>query len=333
MTAWLVLALLHAGAPAVSHDARGERCPAVWPPSNAAAVPTARADMVWIPAGAFVMGRESPPRADEGPRHKVCLRGFHLGATLATVEQFAAYVAETGYRTTAERLGYGMVSREGMKDWEWTRTPGATWRTPFGSKAPAGCELLQDHPVTMVSFHDALAFCRHHNARLPTEAEWEYAMRAGVTDTRYPWGESPVRPAGGYGLNHWQGRSHEHAESADGHIYLSPVRAYPPNAWGLHDPVGNVWQLTMDRYAADTYARRAHRDGVMDPRGPGRGDNVVARGGSWWCSPSTCQGYGLFYRGKARPEAPFNNVGFRCAADAAAPPQQQGSAVPQNVGP
>ena len=89
------------------------------------------------------------------------------------------------------------------------------------------------------------------------------------------------------------------------------MRAFPPNAWGLHDPVGNVWQWTADWYAADTYARA--RD-VTDPTGPSSGTSRVLRGGSWWCGTCTCEGYGLFYRGKANPEAAFDNNGFRCAS-------------------
>jgi sulfatase modifying factor 1 len=292
-------------------------CTAYAPPA-APAVASLHPGMRLVPAGTFLMGRNRSVRPDETPQHLVCLDAFHLDETLVTTQQFAQFAEDTGYKTTAEQLGYGMVSREGMKDWEWARVPGASWRQPFGAVVPPGFTPRADHPVTMVSFHDALAFCRHHGKRLPTEAEWEYAMRAGTTQTRYPWGESPVRPDGAYGLNHWQGRGHEHAESKDGWVYLSPVRAYPANAWGFFDPVGNVWQLTQDRFSDDTYRSRAKPRGVHAPQGPAQGDNVVSRGGSWWCSPSTCQGYGLFYRGKARPEAPFNNVGFRCAADVAA---------------
>jgi formylglycine-generating enzyme required for sulfatase activity len=162
----------------------------------------------------------------------------------------------------------------------------------------------------MVSFSDAEAYCRWRNARLPTEAEWEYAMRAGSERTRYPWGDEPVRD-GKLALNFWQGESHRANTRADGFVYVSPVRAFPPNAWGIHDPVGNVWQWTADWYAPDTYLRAGRE--VTDPTGPGTGKARVLRGGSWWCGACTCEGYGLFYRGKSDPEAPFDNNGFRCA--------------------
>lgn len=164
----------------------------------------------------------------------------------------------------------------------------------------------------MVSWLDADAYCRHIGKRLPTEAEWEHAMRAG-SRARFPWGDAPELPGGGLGLNFWQGTSHRQNLRLDGWVYVSPVRAFPPNAWGIHDPVGNVWQWTADWYAPDAYAQAA-RDGVVrDPRGPASGAKRVLRGGSWWCGTCTCEGYGLTYRGKAAPDAPFNNNGFRCA--------------------
>jgi formylglycine-generating enzyme required for sulfatase activity len=85
------------------------------------------------------------------------------------------------------------------------------------------------------------------------------------------------------------------------------VRAFPPNAWGIYDPVGNVWQWTADVYAPDAYARAARGQSP-----PEVGDEHVLRGGSWWCGVCTCEGMGLFYRGKARHNAAYNNNGFRC---------------------
>jgi formylglycine-generating enzyme required for sulfatase activity len=135
-------------------------------------------------------------------------------------------------------------------------------------------------------------------------------MRAGAPPgARYPWGDSPARD-GRLALNYWQGVSHHQNDRTDGYVYVSPVRAYPPNAWGIYDPVGNVWQWTADYYAPDTYARAAD---AHDARPPATGTKRVLRGGSWWCGACTCEGFGLFYRGKADPRAPFDNNGFRCA--------------------
>jgi formylglycine-generating enzyme required for sulfatase activity len=295
-------------------------------------------DMVVIAAGSFFQGRENG-RKDEAPRHEVWVDAFAIDATLVTVEAFTRFVEETHYRTSAEKMGFGMVSREGMKDWAWDKVLGANFRVPFGASQAKELPTHPDDPVVMVSWTDAAAYCRHYGKRLPTEAEWEYAMRAGKSDTRFPWGDSPLRDDGKYGLNFWQGESHNKNELADGYRYFSPVKAFPPNAWGIYDPVGNVWQWVADYYSPDAYqeavdaANAANSaaapdagisisDGgssskvvVRNPRGPKTGTKRVARGGSWWCSPTTCSAFGLFYRGKTKPEAPFNNNGFRCAAD------------------
>ncbi|MDP2341156.1 MAG: SUMF1/EgtB/PvdO family nonheme iron enzyme [Deltaproteobacteria bacterium] len=271
--------------------------------------------MVVIPAGTFERGSDDAVKPDQRPRQRVAISTFDLDQTLVTVAAFRAFVAATGHRTSAERLGYGMVAVEGMKDWEWRRVDGATWRLPFNGLAQI--KLADDLPVTMVSHVDGDAFCRFMGKRLPTEAEWEYAMRAGSTE-RFPWGPSPRRPDGRYGLNHWQGslkNEHEKNDVDDGFMYLSPVRAFPPNAWGVFDPVGNVWQLVADWYDPAAYRKgNGDVDGVAhDPRGPASGTRRVTRGGSWWCSARTCAGFGLSFRGKNVSDAPYNNVGFRCA--------------------
>ncbi len=257
-----------------------------------------------------MMGHDVGRHVDETPAHRVTISAFSLEQTLVTVADFRRFVDTTGYRTSAERRGYGMTATEGMDDWEWSRLPGASWRAPWGEDAPP---QRDDEPVVMVSWADASAYCADLGRRLPTEAEWEYAMRAGSEGTRYPWGQRPQRPGGGYGLNYWQGDDHHHNERLDGYLYTSPVRAFAPNRWGLYDPVGNAWQWVADWYDRQTYERDA--GGVTDPRGPASGWARVARGGSWWCSASACSAYGLFARGKSDPQAAFSNNGFRCAAE------------------
>lgn len=276
--------------------------------------PPSRPGMVYVPAGEFWRGRDRAPHPDQTPRHRVRLDAFFLDETLVTVADFRRFVERTGHVTSAERLGFGMSATEGLEDWEWKRVKGASWRQPFGPERAAELPVHDDEPVTTVSWSDATAYCAYLGKRLPTEAEWEYAMRAGSSGTRFPWGDKETLPDGGYGINFWQGQDHSKDELRDGYRYLSPVRAYPPNAWGLYDPAGNVWQWTADWYSADTYRLAAEQGGVTNPQGPRSGDRRVARGGSWWCSRGTCSAYGLHARGKSKPEAPFNNNGFRCAA-------------------
>lgn len=281
--------------------------------------------MVVVPAGTFQRGRSVGP-LDQQPPHQVSISAFFFDETLVTVADFRLYVEQTGYVTSAERLGYGKTAVLGMRDWQWQEVRGANWRAPFGSAYADIIVITDDMPVTMVSWRDADTYCRAHGKRLPTEAEWEYAMRAGAT-TRYPWGDTLRDATGAVRFNHWEGTTHADNAAADhdgnagvgdddGFVYLSPVRAYPPNRFGLYDAVGNVWQWTADWYAKDTFARTAEAARtvvVTDPTGPVSGEHKVARGGSWWCSAGTCHGFGLVTRGKTLPTAPFSNNGFRCA--------------------
>jgi formylglycine-generating enzyme required for sulfatase activity len=271
--------------------------------------------MVAVGEGGLVRGHEGG-RPDEAPRHEVIVSGFLIDETLVTRAAFAAFVERTGYVTTAEHIGFGMGSSEGMDDWAWERMPGASWRRPFRDETPDTASFLRpDAPVVMASWNDASAFCAAQGKRLPTEAEWELAMRAGRWDTRYPWGDEAA-PRGVFRLNFWQGESHHRNDRDDGWVYVSPVKAFPPNALGIYDPVGNVWQWTADWYSPTTYEETASHPLVRDPRGPIRGDKRVLRGGSWWCGACVCEGNGLYYRGKAVPTAPYDNIGFRCARDA-----------------
>ena len=277
-----------------------------------ASAETVPSGMKLIPSGEFSMGRTGN-RADEGPRHRVKISGFYIDETLVTVSAFQSFVEATKYKTTAELRGYGMTATEGMHDWQWRKMPGANWKQPFGAKNREKIPLQSDYPVVSVSWEDAHAYCAWKGHRLPTEAEWEYAMRAGRSDTRFPWGNRPVRENGKLGLNFWQGEGHEKNALDDGFLYMSPVKAFPPNEWGIFDPVGNVWQWVQDWYAPTYYASTDLPAGFADPQGPTNGRRKITRGGSWWCSASACSGFGLFYRGKANPKAVFPNNGFRCA--------------------
>lgn len=288
------------------------------PPSPSSAADP-HAELVEVPAGRFVMGHDGGVFRDQTPAHVVAISAFRIERTLVTVAAFRHFVESTNYVTTAERRGTGKTAILGMDDWEWREVAGLSWRHPWGEANAEHIPLTDDMPVTMVSWIDADAYCRWKGRRLPTEAEWEYAMRAGAT-TRFPWGDDPT-PPGRPRLNFWEGKTHHDNPASDGYVYLSPARTYPPNAWGIDDPVGNVWQWVADWYSESTFADNAARAAAssdraaLDPRGPANGDHKVARGGSWWCSQRTCHGYGLVSRGKTRPEASFSNNGFRCVED------------------
>lgn len=268
--------------------------------------------MLYLAAGSFKRGNNQSVRADEKPEHLVRVRAFYLDDALVTVGDFRRYAESNSIVTKAEKLGYSMVAYEGMRDWEWKVVPGANWKNPFGPDFPF--EMHEDFPVVNLSWDDAELYCRSIGKRLPSEAEWEYAARAG---------SSGRFPAVNSGWNYWQGDTHTADAGRDGFKYFSEVRAFTPNAWGMYDPIGNVWQLTGDYYNAFEYPdclKVSKEPGVCDnPKGPDHGFERVARGGSWWCSESTCNGYGLNYRGKSSPGSVFNNTGFRCARDANKP--------------
>nr|WP_232369119.1 SUMF1/EgtB/PvdO family nonheme iron enzyme [Leptospira abararensis] len=272
--------------------------------------------LVLIKGGTFVRGRNITDRPDESPKHRVQVGDFYYQETLVTQRQFSEFILASHYKTSAEKKGYCLISYEGMKDWEWEKKKEANYQFPFGLDSKIS--ILEDHPVVCVSYMDAKSYCEFYQMRLPTEAEWEYAARASGKG-RYPWGESE-NLKGKFFSNFWQGDSHLDAKSQDGHKYLSQVKSFPPNKWGIYDPVGNVWQFTNDYYDSQTYLQayqweKETGSAITNPKGPSNGRKIVSRGGSWWCSERTCKGHGLYYRGKINPSSPFNNNGFRCVKD------------------
>lgn len=262
-------------------------------------------DMVLVPAGTFRMGTDGGPD-DEGPVHSVEVAAFFLDRHEVTVAEFAAFVAATGYRTEAESIGWSGVfdvAREG-----WGPVTGATWRHPEGpgSSAPA------DEPVTQVSWDDAAAFAGWAGKRLPTEAEWEIAARGGLDGAPYVWGHD-LRPGGHPVANWWQGHFPERDTGEDGFRGRAPVGSFAPNAFGLVDMAGNVWEWCADWYDDHYYSRSP---GVAPP-GPASGTERALRGGSWMCSENFCTNYRPGARSHATPDTGLNNLGFRCAKDAA----------------
>jgi formylglycine-generating enzyme required for sulfatase activity len=190
----------------------------------------------------------------------------------------------------------------------WRQVFGATWRAPEGPQSSIDGRL--DHPVTHVSWQDARAFCRWADARLPTEAEWEHAARGGLVQKRFPWGDD-VEPEGGHRMNVWQGTFPSHNSLADGHLGTCPVDEYAPNAFGLHNMAGNVWEWCGDWFD-NAYGSRGER---VDPKGPARGQAKVIRGGSYLCHESYCNRYRVGARSSNTVDSTTGNMGFRCATD------------------
>lgn len=243
------------------------------------------------------MGDESPlanPGDREGPVRSVHVEAFSIDATAVTNAQLAEFVADSGYVTDAERYGWSFVfsgllapdapvrGTVAGASW-WAAVDGATWRSPRGPGSVAQAE----HPAVHVSWNDAMAYCAWAGTRLPTEAEWEYAARGGLEQQPYPWG-SELLP----GLcNIWQGDFPTRSTQPVGTV---PVRSYPPNAFGLFETTGNVWEWTASPWEEGS-------------------DQRVRRGGSYLCHDSYCNRYRVSARDKSRPDDSTGHTGFRCA--------------------
>ena len=261
--------------------------------------------MVHIPAGEFIMGTDDG-FPYEGPTHPVRLDSFWMDETEVTNEQFAKFVEETSYLTTAEQIGdAGVFSPEQER---WTLVKAADWRHPEGRTSSMDQRL--DQPVVHVSWSDAVAYCTWAGKRLPTEAEFEYAARGGKEGTIYPWGDE-FTPGGKHQANTWQGEFPRQEHAADGFPGVAPVKSYQPNGYGLYDIAGNVWEWVNDWYDPNYYRGSP----VRNPPGPLEGREKVQRGGSWLCSSNYCMGYRVASRMMTEPDSGLNNLGFRCVGD------------------
>jgi sulfatase modifying factor 1 len=298
--------------------------------------------MVPIPEGTFRMG-SGDHYPEEAPVHRVTVGAFSVRSTAVTNGQYAAFVGATGYVTVAERpldpadfpgapvenlvagslvftMSRGPVDLRHMSQW-WTWTPGASWHQPEGPGS--SIENRQDHPVVHVGYEDAEAFAHWAGEDLPTEAEWEYAARAGVDGSAFIWGDEAV-PDGQYLANFWQGDFPWRNNEADGFTGTAPVGSYPPNHFGLYDMAGNVWEWTTDWYA-DGHPADAGTPCCVptDPRGPSIESSFdpgqpqfsiprrVIKGGSFLCADNYCQRYRPAARRPQMIDTGMSHVGFR----------------------
>jgi formylglycine-generating enzyme required for sulfatase activity len=263
--------------------------------------------MRMLPGGKFQMGNAHGRQSDQRPAHQVTLSPFRMDQTPVTNRQFQLFVTATGYQTAAEKQGWSYVFDFDKKDW--VKKEKAYWKAPLGENSWS--DDLWDHPVTHVSWEDALAFCRWCGKKLPTEAQWEYAARGGLLDQTYPWGNT-LLPKGKCAANYWQGWFPDQNTAADGYLRTSPVQAFPPNPFGLYDMAGNVWEWCSDFYSENYYSFSA----VHDPAGPPRGEYHSVRGGSFLSAENRDAGYSVAARSFQTPEAGYQDIGFRCVADA-----------------
>ncbi|MCR3722165.1 formylglycine-generating enzyme family protein [Prauserella salsuginis] len=289
------------------------------PPVRAGGPCSAALDgMVSLDGGEFLMGTDDTegfPDDGEGPVRPVAVDAFRIARYAVTNAEFGAFVADTGYRTDAERFGWSYVfaaflpsglrkgaPRPDGAPW-WCGVEGAYWARPEGEgSSTAGRE---DHPVVHVSWHDAVAYCGWAGTRLPTEAEWEYAARGGLAQRRYAWGDE-LTPGGVHRCNIWQGAFPAKNTVEDGYRGTAPVDAFEPNDHGLYNVAGNVWEWCGDWWSTDHTAAP-----VANPAGPADGSAKVLRGGSYLCHHSYCNRYRVAARTKNTPDSTSGNLGFR----------------------
>jgi sulfatase modifying factor 1 len=327
-------------------DASGSFGPTV--PNTAAAPGVAPPGMVWIPGGEFSMGAADPPgmdtvgmsaTTDSRPIHRVYVDGFWMDTTEVTNEQFQKFVAATRYVTVAERrpraedfpgappenLVAGAVvfsppnhpvPLNNHFQW-WQYVKGANWRHPEGPNSSLNGR--GKYPVVHIAYEDAEAFAKWAGKRLPTEAEWEFAARGGLAGKVYPWGDE-FKAGGKWMANSHQGHFPDRDAGDDGFAGVGPVATFPPNAYGLYDVAGNVWEWVSDWYRPDYFARLASSGGVArNPKGPDdpfdpsepNEKKKVHRGGSFLCTDEYCSRYMVGTRGKGEPSTGTNHLGFR----------------------
>lgn len=263
---------------------------------------------------------EGYPRDGELPLHEVTLDSFRISTTTVTNRQFARFVRQTGYITTAEQHGISAVFFAAFQGptsaivqhvpgapW-WLAVRGAHWARPNGPGS--SITEIMDHPVVHVSWEDAVAYCNWAGTRLPTEAEWEYAARGGLDSKRYAWGDELV-VNGTWNCNIWQGTFPHDNTAEDGYLTTAPSKSYRPNGYGLWQVAGNVWEWCSDWFVDDYYSR----SDTLNPHGPRDGEQRVMRGGSYLCHDSYCNRYRVSARNSNTPDSSSGNVGFRTVQD------------------
>lgn len=306
--------------------------------------------MVWIPGGDFMQGAVPNDRMampHEKPSHKVHVDGFFMDIHEVTNAEYAKFVEETGYVTVAEReidweemkkqlpqgtekphdsiLRPGSLMFKKAKSsvanlydytqwWEWKI--GANWKHPGGPGS--NIEGKENHPVVHIAYEDALAYCQWAGRRLPTEAEWEYAARAGKTDNKFFWGDDISQLSSH--ANSWEGEFPVENTMEDGFERTAPVMNYPKNDFGLYDMAGNVWEWTSDWYNTNYYEELAsNRGAAQNPKGATTAFNSsnpyakekVIKGGSFLCSASYCASYRISARMATSPDSGMEHLGFR----------------------
>ena len=269
-----------------------------------------------LSGGEFLMGEDranvARPEDGEGPVRRAFVAPFEIGIAPVTVAQWAQFVEATNYVSEAEKFGWSYVFHKhltakakesargvaGGAQW-WVGVDGASWKHPEGPGS--NTRKREDHPVTHVSWNDALAFCEWSGARLPCEIEWEFAARGGLERKIYPWGDDLVPTKKGvadHRMNVWQGKFPDLDTGVDGYKNTAPARAFATNGYGLYNMTGNTWDWTADWFLTPTQREETLK---------------AVRGGSFLCHASYCNRYRCAARTGNTPDSTTAHTGFRVA--------------------
>tara|TARA_B110000196_G_scaffold46141_1_gene36500 strand:+ start:520 stop:1350 length:831 start_codon:yes stop_codon:yes gene_type:complete len=245
-------------------------------------------DFIFIPQGMVDIG-SIDGLASERPVKEFKVNSFYLAAHPVTVYEFRKFINTTNYITEAEKFGNSGVFSFEKK--QWYLQDGANWEYPSG---PHKNKAKDDHPVTQVTWNDAIAYANWKGERLPTEIEWEHAARNGSnTRTKYPWGDN-IKVNNEHKANVWQGEFPFLNTSEDGFMMTSPVKQFSPSPIGLYDMAGNVWEWTDSEY-------KEKNTSLMK----------TIKGGSFLCDPDFCHGYRVSARMGTTPDTSLMHTGFR----------------------
>lgn len=278
--------------------------------------------MVFVRGGEFEMGTDKPVFVADGenPARPVRVNDFYIDVHEVSNAEFERFVNATGHKTEAETFGDSFVldsaiseeTKKGITQavaaapW-WLPVKGADWRHPEGPDSHIHNRM--DHPVVHVSWNDAVAFCKWSGKRLLTEAEWEYACRAGLKNRLFPWGNNWT-PRGETRANIWEGQFPVTNTAEDGYRGTAPVTSFPATKFGLKNIIGNVWEWT-----SDWWVTRHTKEPKDNPQGPSSGTDKVKKGGSFMCHKAYCYRYRCAARSQNTPDTSAYNVGIRCGAD------------------
>lgn len=299
--------------------------------------------MIYLTGGTYMMG-SNKHYPEEAPEHYVSVSPFWIDEAPVTNQQFSEFVKATGHVTFAElapnpsdypgaplhmlQPGSLLFSPPehlvNLNDWSqwWEFKFGATWCHPLGPDSTI--DGLEDHPVVHIAYNDAHAYATWLGKSLPTEAEWEFAAIGARKGCEFAWGDELI-PNGQYMANTWQGIFPYKNSLQDGFARTSPIKAFPPNDYGLYDMIGNVWEWTSDFWTV-VHQQNPTKSCCIphNPRGGKETDSYdpsmpeiliprrVLKGGSHLCAPNYCQRYRPAARHAEAIDTSTSHIGFRC---------------------